>query len=134
MTDLKHHAEQLAEFVRLGEKATPGPWACPGANVFRLFAWKDCGEEGMKPVRCIVPNSMADVHFGRHEVKWPQNEAASMEAYSNLRMIASSRSVPAALVALLRKADRIMEGDTDADEFRAAIRPIIEAAGQEDES
>lgn len=138
---IEKQAATLRSFLEAAKKATPGPWAAPGANVFRLFAWKDCGEEGMKPRRCIVPDSMADVHYGRHHIKWPQTTAASNEAYQNLRLIAHAPEAAAAIVAVLREceealgivATQVSDAGDRACLTLAAIRPILAAAEKKED-
>lgn len=143
--ELKEAAALIQAWLKASEQATPGPWHCPSANVFRLFAWEDCGEDGKKPRRCIVPDSMADVRFGSDEVKWPQTDTAAMEACWNLRFIAASREMPEALRVLLRAglehADcfrAALEGNSlrvpqITKDYMAAITPLLERRDEEEE-
>lgn len=140
---IEREAATLAEFVKASRKATPGPWASPGANVFRLFAWKDCGEEGMKPRRCIISDAMPTVYFGRDEFRWPESDKAGEEACANIQMIAQSRAVPDAIVAVLLEAEmhilraKMAWGDDEqveaAGSLLAAIRSILTAVEKKED-
>lgn len=66
-------------------KHTPGPWAVPVANVFRVLAW-----DGDTPTRCIVADAMEDTWFGNVRLAWPQGDGAGQEAAANARLIAAA--------------------------------------------
>lgn len=85
-------------------KHAPGPWAIPGANVFRVFALKDG-----QPFRCIVDSTTPEnAYFGRDNLGWPvsiddmENLRLGREAAANARLIAASPDLYSALKALLK--------------------------------
>lgn len=79
--------------------ATPKPWRSPGSNVFRAFAWQDCGEDGWRIRRCIVDDATADATYGREVLRWPESDFE--EAMTNVQLICAAPDMRDAILRLL---------------------------------
>lgn len=85
--------ELAARLEALAEKITPGPWAPPNANLFRLYSWV-----GREPLRCIIADAISEAHWGFSQVPPPPSDVAA----ANVALIATMRNALPEIIAALR--------------------------------